>query len=328
MSWNTQFGGSFDLPFLTEFDTLAGFLLGDTSSDFFTFDISTAFSIDFEVSVPIVPLLNLVQLNAGFGIHGSIDLDGGYDALGVSRLSSVADFSSEAALQQSLQDNQEYLIHGFYLDDHNVAAPGTTENGQHDKPEVTLGVNVSGGISAGVDLVLLEAKFGGKVVFEGNLEFDLNDLPDPDLAPSVWPTPSTPIWSNYDTPGEWSYDGRVRVHEFATIFDADPGALFNTDGNLQVGLDATLEVSVIGITIIDEEWELFRAKLVDGNLSRPNDARIIRGVNPAQIGTVNNGVLNLFMGQTAHRRTNAEPRTSTRTSRSSRWGHPRMVVRR
>ncbi len=307
LSWNAKFGGSIDLPFLTHFETLAGFLLGDTSSDFFTFDIATTFSIDFDVSVPIVPLLNLVQLNAGFGIHGAIDLDGGYDALGVDRLSSVADFSSESALQQSLQDNQEYLIHGFYLDDHNSAAPGGTENGKYDKPEVTLGVEVSGGISAGVDLVLLQAKFGGNVVFEGNLEFDLNDLPDPNHAPSVWPTPSTPIWSNYDTPSEWNYDGRIRVNEFATIFDADPGAVFNSSGNLQVGLDATLEVSVIGITIIDEKWELFRVKLVDGSISHPNDARIIRGVNPPQIGVVNNGALNLFMGDTATRRTNAEP---------------------
>ena len=307
LSWNVKFGGSFELPFLTNFETLAGFLLGDTTSDFFTFDIATAFSVNFDVSVPIVPLMNLVQLNAGFGINASIDLDGGYDALGVDRLSSVADFSSEAALQQSLQDNQEYLIHGFYLDDHNSAAPGGTENGKLDKPEVTLGVEVSGGISAGVDLVLLEAKFGGNVVFEGNLEFDLNDLPNPNHAPSLWPTPSTPIWSNYDTPSEWKYDGRIRVNEFATIFDADAGAVFNTNGNLQVGLDATLEVSVIGITIIDEEWELFRVKLVDGSISRPNDARIIRGVNPAQIGVVNNGELNLFMGETARRRTNAEP---------------------
>ena len=313
MAWSAEFDGSFDLPFLRDFDTLAGFLLGDTSSEFFTFDIAAAFNIDFDVSVPIVPLMGLVQLNAGIGIGVTIDLDGGYDALGVERLSSAADFTSEAALERSLQENQEYLVHGFYLDDHNSAAPGNREGGRQDDPELTLDVTLRGGLSAGVDLKLLEFTFGGDVVLEGAVEFDLNDLPDPNLAVDVWPTPTTPIWSNYDAPSDWNYDGRFRTNEFTTIFDNDASSLFNVDGNIKAGLDATLEVSVLGFTVFDERWELFRTTIVDGSLSSPDDARIIRGVNPPRIGAVSNqGVLDLYMGSQANRRTNAEPQRDER----------------
>ncbi|QDV40772.1 hypothetical protein Enr13x_06080 [Stieleria neptunia] len=229
LDWNAEFDGSIDLPFLTDFETLAGFLLGDASID----------------------------------------------------------------------------------------------NGASDQPEVILDAWVKGGVTAGIDLVILQFAVGGNLEFGGSVTLDLNDLPDPDVDPSLWVN-GQPLWANADTPEDWNYDGRVRVPELTTIVDADPGALFNVDGSLHFGLNATLEVTVLGIPIIDEEWELFRTTLVDGSISQADDAEIIRGINPPQLGVLSDGVLTLFAGETADLRSNAEPNVTDETFTVQSLGESRL----
>ncbi|MCA9189736.1 MAG: calcium-binding protein, partial [Planctomycetales bacterium] len=305
LSWKSQFDGSIDLPFLTDFETLAGLLLGDTQSEMFTFDVNASFGFDVTVDVPIVPLLNLASLTGRISFALDLDLDGGYDATGIKRLTDAADFSSEAALRSSLSRQDSMLLAGFYLDDHN--SDSNSDHGRLDAPEATFTVEMGAGLKAGIDLLLMQFELGGEIVLESNLNFDLNDLPEPE----AW-SGNTPLWSNvvcYDpsctttNSSEWQYDGRVRLAELATIVDADPGAIFNMDGALKAGFDATLDVSVIGIPIISERWQLLRMTLVNGNLHQPNDAVIIHGENPPELAVINkSGVLTLHMGDDAWKR--------------------------
>ena len=76
-SWATEFEGSIDVPLLTDHTVLAAMLLGDTSSEFFTFDAVAGFNFDLEVDVPIAPLLNMVSLTGGIGFAGNFNLSGG-----------------------------------------------------------------------------------------------------------------------------------------------------------------------------------------------------------------------------------------------------------
>jgi Ca2+-binding RTX toxin-like protein len=306
-AWNAEFNSSIGLPFLQDFNTLAGLMLGDTSSELFTFDLNASFNFDAHVDIPIVPLLNMVSVTGRIGFGLDLNLDGGYDATGIKRLTDAADFSSEQALNDSIASHTGLLMHGFYLDDH--LTDGFADNSHQDQPEAVLSVELGAGLKAGLDLLIMQFELGGEVVLEGDLLFDLNDLPEP----ALW-SGETPIWSNVlchnaactsNNSSEWTYDGRVRVPEMVRIMDADPGALFNLDGALRAGVDTTLDVSLLGFSIISERWELARVTLIDGNIAQPNDALLIHGENPPQLGTVNDGLLSLFVGDQAYRRNRA-----------------------
>lgn len=296
-AWQAEFDGSIDVPLLTNFETLAGFLLGDATGELFTFDVDADFQFGVDVDIPIVSLLNFVSLTGGIDFELQMGVDGGYDATGIQRLTAGADFSSEDALKESLEAQQELLLHGFYLNDHNS---GEWDAGAGDMPEVEFSVELGAGLKAGIDLLLMSFEIGGEVVLGGTVQLDLNDLPDPES----W-LGKTPIWSNVcgtcDT-NEWNYDGRVRMPELSTIFDADPGSLFNVDGRLEAGIDTTLEVTAFGLPLFTEEWELFRMTLVDGDIYQPNDATIILGEDPPQLGSLSDGTLTLYVGDNAARR--------------------------
>ncbi len=283
LSWKTAFEGAIDVPFLTDPQVLAGFLLGDENSDFFTFDVDASIDFGLQVNIPIAPLLNFVSVTGGIGFEGQFNLGGGYDAAGLQRLSQAADFSSETALRASLESQQDLLLHGFYLDDHNADANTNQEGGANDEFEVQLTTTVTAGVEANLDLVLLQFTAGGNAFLDGNLDFDLNDLPDP----ASW-NGGTPIWSNV-RPGQasdadWNYDGKVRLHELTTIIDADPRSLVNTSGSLEAGLDAHVEFGVLGFTVFKDEFELARMTLVSGR-TQPNDGEVIWGDAP-QLGSI------------------------------------------
>ncbi|MCA9200368.1 MAG: calcium-binding protein, partial [Planctomycetales bacterium] len=303
LAWNHEFNGSIDLPFLTDFESLAALLLGDTNSDLFTFQLDANFNFDATVDIPIVPLLNLASVTGRISFGLDIDLDGGYDATGIKRLTDAANFATEDSLRTSLDRQDALLLDGFYLDDHNAT---NLDHQTSDSPEMTFTVELGAGLKAGIDLLLMQFELGGEVVLEGNLHFDLNDLPEPDL----W-SGTTPIWSNVvchdracnsTNAEDWTYDGRIRLHELKTIVDADPAAMFNMHGDLKAGFDATLDVSVIGIPIISERWRLLRTTLVNGNIRQPNDAKLIYGENPPILGALQDGTLTLFAGDQANRR--------------------------
>ncbi|WP_261340975.1 hypothetical protein [Rhodopirellula sp. MGV] len=317
MEWGTDFGGAFDLPFLTDPEILAGFLMGDTSGELLTFEANAELGFDAGISIPIAPLLNLAQLNAGLSVGLGLELAAGYDALGIAQLSQLADFSSEAALEQSLRDNQNLLISGFYMDDRNDLAGvvGERENSDYDAPEVSLTVTATGGISAGLDAKVVKATIGGAIFLEGTLELDLNDLPDPDVDVKDWEDVLSPLWtpSFLDSPDQWNYDGRIRAAELATIVNENPLAVANVNGSLEAGLSASVTVETFGITVFDKTWELARVKLLDGTLFESNDAALLRDANQSQLGQVVDGELQLFMGDTASLRMDARPDVADET---------------
>ncbi|WP_302117591.1 calcium-binding protein [Allorhodopirellula heiligendammensis] len=317
MEWGTDFGGAFDLPFLTDPEILAGFLMGDTSGELVTFEVSAGLEFEAGVSIPIAPLLNLAQLNAGLSVELGLELAAGYDALGIAQLASVADFSSEAALEQSLEDNQDLLISGFYMDDRNDLAGvvGEGENSDHDAPEVSLTVIATGGISAGLDAKVVKATIGGEIFLAGTLELDLNDLPDPDVGVEHWEDVLSPLWtpSFLDSPDQWNYDGRIRAAELVTIVNENPLAVANVNGSLAAGLSASVTVETFGFTVFDKTWELARVTLLDGTLFESDDAELLLNANQSQLGQVVDGELQLFMGDTASLRTDARPDVADET---------------
>ncbi|MFU7559501.1 calcium-binding protein [Stieleria sp. JC731] len=311
MSWGAEFEGAFELPFLSDIDILAGYLMGDTSGELMTFGVTGAFEIGGSVSVPIAPLLNLVQLNAGLTVGLGFDLHAGYDAYGIAQLTEVADFSSEEALQQSLEDNTLLLVNGFYMDDQNELANnvGVGENSDSDAPEASLTVRVTGGVSGGVDLGVASATIGGALFLEGTLELDLNDLPDSDVSVVNWPDTLSPLWTPeyLDSPEQWNYDGRIRVPELVTIVEENPLAVTNINGSLAAGLEASIQIKTLFVTLVDMSWELFRITLVDGTLFEADDAELLLNANQSQLGEVVDGQLRLFVGPDAVRRTDAAP---------------------
>ncbi|MCI0455944.1 MAG: hypothetical protein L0Z62_03055, partial [Gemmataceae bacterium] len=373
----TKFNGSIDLPFLTNHEHLVRLLLGDSSPELFTFSFDVSASFSFEVTVPIVPLLSLVNFEGGFEVELSLDLDGGYDALGIRQLTQSLDFTSADTLQKSLRDHRLFLANGFYLDDHNPnhirdgdkignivpdmplagainslqptlyvpvgselggvpykiqiddeiltvlfkdeesglltvvrGVDGTTAAahargapiqtlGQDDieEPEATLRLEVSLGFSLGLDYQAVTVKGGLSGVFGGSISADLNDLPDA-LPVAQWVNPWTPA---YPSPQFWTYDGRVRLSELAQILGAKVSP-FNLSGEMVVGLDAFVEVSLLGLPGFTREWELARFPILSGNFLRLNDEDIIAGrqLRSARIGEVDaNGTLRLYLGDTA-----------------------------
>ncbi|MEL7266705.1 MAG: calcium-binding protein, partial [Planctomycetota bacterium] len=323
MEWSREFEGTIDLPFLTDLDVLAGFLLGDATSELFTFEAAGSIGFEYDVSMPIAPLLNLVQLNAGLSVNASLKLAGGYDAYGISLLSRVADFSSLQALETSIAENQMLLVNGFYMEDHNGTAgiQGEPEFTDVDAAEVSLNVVMTGGLSGGLSFGGLKATVGGDVFLDGTLGLDLNDLPNPDSVPELaidpqfWEDAISPEWlpSLLETPEQWVYDGRIRVPELNTIAQANPLAVVNVDGKLEAGLAASVKVETFGITLVNEQWELLRMTLLDGALFQADDAELIAAATQSRLGTVVDGELRLFAGETAGQRTDAAPNATNET---------------
>ncbi|GAB5404744.1 MAG: hypothetical protein Aurels2KO_29750 [Aureliella sp.] len=304
LAWNAEFDGKIDLPFLTDSETLVGFMLGDSHSEFFTFDLAADINAMLSVDIPITALANMVSLTGGIELGLKVDLDGGYDATGISQLADAADYSSKAAFDASIQAGRNMLWNGFYLDDHNGNLDAG-DNNSMDGHEAELSVEVSAGLKAGLDIIVASIEFGGQAVLDTNLKFDLNDLPEPDAIDGQ----GAPIWSsiNDTQPSDWEYDGRVRYQELKTIVDDSPGALFNVNGTLEAGFDASVEARVLGFIVYSNEWELFRVTLIDASLSQPDDRITILGENPPQLGEVDdNGVLTLYTGQKGQTLRNVE----------------------
>lgn len=315
LDWDASFGSTFSLPFLTDPAVLAGFLTGDDTGEFFTFDATAAGTISAGIDIPIAPLLNMVELNFGLALEVTANVGAGYDAVGVKRLTDevFADSTDDDPLENRnhltdrLNANQAFLMQGFYLDDHHDDA-GTKDGQVGDGAEFTIGASISAGVTAGVDLVIAGIEAGGTFTLDSSLEFDVNDLPEP-AEDDVWLEKGliqTPTWSNiqHDNQDDWEYDGRVRLYELATIADVNPGSLFNTSGSITAELSAHVEAFFLGVSVWREDFELAKRTLVRGSISQSNDYETIKGNQPV-LGTLNsNGDLNLHMGPTAHQRTN------------------------
>ena len=302
-------GVAFDLPILTDGDVLKGLLYGEPTSDLVTLGVDFSGELGFERRYPIPHLANLVGVDMSFTFQIEVDLDGGYDALGIQRLTDSADFTSESALENSLRNNRALLTHGFYLDDHNDAAGqlGAAENTDDDAPEVVFRAVSALGVWAGVDTDFVRLLAGVNGNIGGSLEFDLNDLPDPDVALELWQDPGVPEWSNTTDPSQWIYDGRIRGPEIAAIKSSDPMATANVDGSLEAGLSVTLEAGLFGFDFVDKEWELASATIVDGNIFRANDSEIISSYEAPRLGSVTNNQLTLYIGEMATHRQKVDP---------------------
>ncbi|MEL7335696.1 MAG: calcium-binding protein, partial [Planctomycetota bacterium] len=309
-SWDTQFGGSFHVPILSDPDTLAMMLLGDDQAEFFSFDFIADLSMNVDLRFPIAPLLNMAALNAGIGFSGQLNIGGGYDASGLQRLADAVDFSSRAALNDSINANSDLLLQGLYLDDHNADAGTHREGHAGDEAELTLTTTLHGGVEAALDMVLLQASIGGQLLLGGTISMDLNDLPDPES----WDG-GTAIWSNVQpgqsTDADWQYDGRLRLHELSTIVDADPMAIMNTSGRLDAKLNATVSFGVLGVEVFRDEFNIAEFAILEGPLSVAADGDTIYANSPQLGGVDDDGMLVLFAGNSSSQRQNAGNNTQS-----------------
>jgi hypothetical protein len=248
--------GNLSFPFLLEPTLVRDMLLGDTTPELakFGIDFNANYFIS-KISIPIIPPF----LNADFKVElaAALDFDAGFDLFGVNALTQSLDFTSDAALEQSVDDNIHRLKDGFFFDDHiGTAAPADLQDGvfdptkptEGDNPELRFKFKISAGPKVGPDLLVAKFFAGVRVFFDTSVFFDLNDLPDPqDLAQADYvndilignPTEVPPdLDPDPDKERYASFDGRVRLSELDLITDADPAGIFNYSGALYAGLEA------------------------------------------------------------------------------------------
>ncbi len=156
-------GGALAFPFLNDPSLVQGMLLGDTSAVIASVGLDFEFGYFYEVSIPIIaPFLTA---DFRFDIGAQFDFDAGFDLFGANALTQSLDFSSEALLQQSVDDNIHRLADGFFMDDHiGDDAPADLQDGVYDPteadrgdaPEITVSAKLSAGASVGPDLLIAE----------------------------------------------------------------------------------------------------------------------------------------------------------------------------
>ena len=176
----------------------------------------------------------------GGSLGVTVDLKFGYDTFGLAKYQATGNWYD--------------ILDGFYVFDREVVG-GTTlpdEQDPNDPAEftisaelgATLELNLAGFVRAGV--------WGG--VF-GDVEFNLNDLPD----------------------GGGVYDGRVRFSELALNAQRGPEAIFDVSGALSAGLKFFVKVQIeidlgffsFTITLFDYSKDLVNVTLLDFNYASP-----------------------------------------------------------
>ena len=315
-------GTNLEFPFLHDPEVAQKMLLGDSSPVLTSFGLEFEFGYVYKVTIPIIaPFLN-AELR--FDIGAKLDFDAGYDLFGASLFTQSLDFTSETALQDSIDANLHRLSDGFFFDDHiGEDAPDNLQDGvfdptkasQGDNPELTLTAKLSAAGKVGPDLLVAEFNAGVRVFFSTQVFFDLNDLPDPQLPEHADYVNDLRNGIPTLVPSEpYTYDGRVRVGELDLIVRADPFGIFNYSGALYAGLEAFVFASVgiapAEIVLADETFLIASALIYDFNIFQLEDSRVLAGeiLNPPILGTVDsNGTLNLFMGDTADQRQNTGP---------------------
>jgi 6-phosphogluconolactonase (cycloisomerase 2 family) len=335
-----ELGGDLRLPLLEDPTNVFKLMRGESDVEMFGagLDLKLACEFKLQLSIPKIPILNL-NLKLAFG--GELDLDIGYDTLGVRRMSEALDWSSYATLAASLQAGQSLLRQGFFFDDHldpgavdgDVAAPILSPSGvflertglvnppPKDGPEFKLFATLSLGASVGKDIKIAAAEAGVNFPFTLDILFDLNDLPDP-IPVSELPDPPPTEYRDYfpENPADFTYDGRVRLHEMDLIFRANPplGALslFHTAGELSAAVEAFVKVAVgikpIQMTLIDKTWTLAKITLLSYKFPiLLSDEQILEGVvkDPPVIASQadDTGTIVLYMGPQTGMRQNTSP---------------------
>ncbi|HAY27260.1 MAG TPA: hypothetical protein DCY47_07130 [Candidatus Accumulibacter sp.] len=319
----SDINGNLSFPFLNDPTAVLGMLQGKTTASLVEagFEFNLGYTFKKQFPIPAFPIL---EAELALTFQAALDLDVGYDLFGAKLLTRSLDFSSDAALQQSVRDNVHRLTDGLYFDDHIGADPndlsaGTppehVPDGDHDfdQPELKLSAKMTAGAAIGPDLYVAELQAGVRAFFDTQVWIDLNDLPEPQ-SPAQFDYVHDVLEGNY-TPevptSPFTYDGRVRLNELALAHEADPVGVTNQSGALYAGLEAFVFMAVgfwpFKIVLVDETWTLVQANIYDFNVYQLSDAEVLAGVrvNPPVLGELGgNGTLNLFMGDTAHRRVN------------------------
>jgi Ca2+-binding RTX toxin-like protein len=315
--------GNLTLPFLNDPTSVLKMLMGDTTPELVNFGVDFGFGYNFGQEFPI-PGLPVLKAQLEFDLSAALDFDAGFDLFGAKILTNSLDFSSDEALQKSVDDNVDRLGDGFFFDDHfGKDAPADLQDGDmgsdpivstgigasddSDNPELTLSAKMTAGVKVGADLVVAEFTAGVNLFFNTSVFFDLNDLPNPqtpgqlDYVNELRNTADPDLVAVPTAP--YTYDGRVRIGELALIADADAFGIFNTSGALTAGLEAyvfaSVGVSPFEIILLDEEIELVNINVYDFDIYKLDDAKVLRGdkLNAPVIGAVTGGTLNLFMGE-------------------------------
>lgn len=318
-------GGNLQFPFLHDPTSITSLLLGDTTPVLTTFGVDFKAGFVAELLIPIIAPFLSAEFR--FELTAALDLDAGFDMFGTDLFTRSLDFSSEEALQDSIDDNIHRLNDGFYFDDHfgsadavdGVYNPEDTDingNNPGDNPELTLNARLTAGAVAGPDLLVAQFNLGVRVFFGTSVFIDLNDLPDPqnDAQADYVHDVRNGIATEVPSADAYTYDGRVRIGELDLILNADPRGLLNASGGLYAGLEAfvfaSVGISPFEIIIVDKTFPIYTRLIYDFNIPQLGDASILAGVvlNAPELGTVDaNGNLTLYMGDTADQRKNTGP---------------------
>ncbi|MEO1616169.1 MAG: hypothetical protein AAFV88_09990, partial [Planctomycetota bacterium] len=277
----TEFEGSFDFPFLTDPDVMMGMLVGDGTFDLF--QAGFQFSIGKEITREFPILAGLGTATLGVELGAGVNLGVGYDAMGVARMTQMADFASEQALEASFNRYSGLLADGFYADDHTSAAIDgqnvQLESGEDiDQAEAWLSLGLVAEAALGHDAESVGAEVGLSANLTGSLLLDLNDLPDP-LPIHAWQHVDEPEYPADSS--NWTYDGKVRLSEFEAIATADPMGLFNLTGNLTGELEIFLDVSAAEEQLFDFRQTLASGVIANFDFYQADDEQIVTGTAPA-----------------------------------------------
>ena len=184
-------GGDLSFPLLEDPTNVFGLMRGEIDAAMFSLglDLDLQFSWTTEWPTPIPGL----EVRLEFAVGMALDLDAGYDTLGVRMLTDALDFTSWENLNNSLINNQSVLRDGFFLEDHLAAGAkdgditsqeltvgGVFSDGDPmDDPELKfyarLGIGAKLGTPSGSPV---EVSVGVNFPFQLDILFDLNDLPN------------------------------------------------------------------------------------------------------------------------------------------------------
>ncbi|MGF7206226.1 Ca2+-binding RTX toxin-like protein [Skermanella aerolata] len=220
--------------------TAMGLLLGRTDTNLVLFNLPTfEFGVEFSVGAKfyLVPLPVALFVELGLGLKFGVDIDFGYDATGLAKLSRIVVDGGDVGANAA-----PALMEGFYLADLaperkgsfvNIAGFGNVVGGPvtyYDKPEIYLEGRIW--LSAGIDLVLARGGLTGELKATIGLDFA-----DP------------------------NGDGRVRPSEFMSMMQVSPFAMFDVVGAITLRVFAFFWIGLPtpfgDITLIEGEIDIF-----------------------------------------------------------------------
>lgn len=298
-------------PFLESPEQVFNVLLGNDGIDLFTFNTEVAFDTIWTGFVPLYMVLGLtLRFEAGFDIN----FGAGYQSDGINDFLRTLDYSSTENLVLSASNNVERLKGGLFFDDHNsspqdgdrVDANGDLAN-LNDKPEFKIGVALSPGLALGLDIGIARAFGGVGGGVEVNFEFDLNDLPDPEVF--------------LDT-SALEYDGKVTLEEAELILPSGFDNLFNISfvGQAFIELFLTVEggIKPVSFKLLDLRKKWVTPPIFSVPVNTPSDADILNGdfTNDTVLAELNetDGTVTLLVGaRGGDRSPDADPSATVET---------------